>query len=81
MCRVWVPGDPPGEPADRRPAGRCSQLRTEIPEGGWLIYRPTDDSGQVRVWQYGSDGQVLAQRIYDIATGRLIRHVAPASGG
>ena len=81
MCRVWVPGEPPGQQQKRHPVGRCSALRRDIAAGAWLIYRPTNDRKHVRVWQYGSERQVLAQRIYDIATGRLIRHVAPASGG
>jgi YD repeat-containing protein len=80
MCRVWVPGEPAEEQASRFPAGRCSVLRTTLPEDAWLIYRPTDDSGRFRAWQYDGDGQVRAQRLYDLATGRLIRHIAPASG-
>jgi len=81
MCRVWVPGEPPGQQEKEHPVGRCSTLRASIPAGAWLVYRPTDDRKHVRVWQYGEDRRVLAQRIYDIATGELIRHVAPASGG
>ena len=81
MCRVWVPGEPPGQQEKEHPVGRCSTLRASIPAGAWLVYRPTDDGKHVRVWQYGEDRRVLAQRIYDIATGELIRHVAPTSGG
>lgn len=81
MCRVWVPGEPPGRQEKNHPVGRCSTLRASMPAGAWLVYRPTDDSRYVRVWQYGEDQQVIAQRIYDITTGELIRHVAPASGG
>lgn len=81
MCRVWVPGQPPGQQEKEHPVGRCSTLRTSIPADAWLVYRPTDDPRHVRVWQYGANGEVRAQRIYDIATGELVRHVAPASGG
>lgn len=80
QCRIWEPGEPPDQQMARYPVGRCSQLREAIPEGAWLIYRPTDDAKHVRVWLYGSERQVLQQRIYDIETGALIRHVAPASG-
>jgi hypothetical protein len=80
QCRIWEPGEPAGQQKDRYPIGRCSVLRETISEGAWLVYRPTDDPKHVRVWQYGSEREVLFQRIYDIATGELIRHVAPASG-
>ena len=80
QCRIWEPGEPPDQQKDRYPIGRCSQLREAIPEGAWLVYRPTDDAKHVRVWLYGSEREVLQQRIYDIETGALIRHVAPASG-
>lgn len=80
QCRIWEPGEPPDQQKDRYPIGRCSQLREAIPEGAWLVYRPTDDVKHVRVWLFGSERQVLQQRIYDIETGALIRHIAPASG-
>lgn len=80
QCRIWEPGEPPRQQKDKYPIGRCSELRGAIPEGAWLVYRPTDDAKHVRVWLYGSERQVLQQRIYDIETGELIRHVAPASG-
>ena len=80
QCRVWEPGEPPDPQRDRYPIGRCSQLREAIPDGAWLVYRPTDDAKHVRVWLYGSDREVLQQRIYDVETGELVRHIAPASG-
>ncbi|MFW6040010.1 MAG: hypothetical protein ACOC9N_02925 [Gemmatimonadota bacterium] len=80
QCRIWEPGEPADEQKARYPVGRCSQLREAIPEGAWLVYRPTDDSTYVRVWLYGSEQEVLQQRIYDIETGELVRHIAPASG-
>ncbi len=80
QCRIWEPGEPPDQQKDRYPIGRCSELREAIPEGAWLVYRPTDDAKHVRVWLYGSEREVLQQRIYDIETGELVRHVAPASG-
>jgi hypothetical protein len=29
------------------------------------------------VWEYGSDLQVMAERVYDSVTGELLRHVTP----
>ena len=78
QCRVWIPREPAEEQARAHAAGRCSQLRRSMPEGAWLIYRPPDDSGFVRVWRYAEDGGVLSQRIHDAETGELLRHVAPA---
>lgn len=80
QCRIWEPGEPPDQQKDRYPIRRCSQLRDAIPDGAWLVYRPTDDAKHVRVWLYGSEREVLQQRIYDVETGELVRHIAPASG-
>jgi hypothetical protein len=77
QCRVWMPGEPPGQQKKKYPVGRCSELRISIPAGAWLVYRPTDDKKEVRVWEYGGDQEVLSQRIYSAVTGELIRHVAP----
>lgn len=78
QCRVWTPGEPVDEQARTHAVGRCSQLRRSLPEDAWLIYRPPDDSGFVRVWRYAEDGGVVSQRIHDAETGELLRHVAPA---
>jgi hypothetical protein len=71
-----MPGEPPGQ-QKKYPVGRCSELRLSIPPGGWLVYRPTDDKKEVRVWEYDRDRRVISQRIYSAVTGELIRHVAP----
>ena len=78
QCRVWSPGEPVDEQSRAHPVGRCSELRRSLPEDAWLIYRPPDDSGFVRVWRYAEDGGVVSQRIHDVETGKLLRHVAPA---
>ena len=77
QCRIWMPDEPVADQARKYPVGRCSTLRETIPPTGWLLYRPFDDARVVRVWQYGEDGRVLHQRIYDVETGALLRHVAP----
>ncbi len=77
QCRVWMPGEPPGQQEKEYPVGQCSTLSRTIPSGGWLIYRPTDSNREIRVWEYGSDHNVLAERVYDSITGELLRHVTP----
>ncbi len=77
QCRVWMPGVPPGQQKKKYPVGQCSTLSRSIPAGGWLIYRPADSKREIRVWEYGSDLQVLAERVYDSVTGELLRHVTP----
>jgi len=77
QCRVWMPGEPPGQQKKKYPVGRCSDLSRSIPEGAWLIYRPTDSKREVRVWEYGSDRKVLSERVYDSVTGELLRQITP----
>lgn len=77
QCRVWMPGEPPGQQGKKYPVGQCSVLRRSIPAGGWLIYRPTDSKREVRVWEYGSNLEVLAERVYDSVTGELLRYATP----
>ena len=77
QCRVWMPGEPPGQQKKKYPVGQCSILRQSIPAGGWLIYRPTDSKREIRVWEYGSGLEVLAERVYDSVTGELLRYITP----
>lgn len=75
QCRIWEPGKPPG--LQSRP-GRCSALQSRVPVGGWLVYRPTENRRQVRVWVYDDTQSVVSLvRIFDIATGRLLREETP----
>jgi hypothetical protein len=77
QCRVWMPGEPPGQQKKKYPVGQCSTLRQSIPAGGWLIYRPTDSKREVLVWEYGPGLEVLAERVYDSVTGELLRYITP----
>ena len=77
QCRVWMPGEPPGQQKKKYPVGRCSTLRSSMPANAWLVYRPTENRKEVRVWEYGPQRTVLRQRIYDAVTGELLRHVGP----
>jgi len=76
QCRVWIPGQPPG----RQPrADRCSDLERGIPAGAWLVYRPTADKKHVQVSYYdtGRPHVVVAVRVYDASSGRLVRQIRP----
>jgi len=77
QCRVWMPGEPPGQQKKKYPVGRCSELSRSIPDGAWLIYRPTDSKRELRVWEYGSDRKVLFERVYDSVTGELLLQITP----
>jgi hypothetical protein len=75
QCRVWMPGEPPGQQKKKYPVGQCSTLRGSIPAGGWLIYSPTDNKKEIRVWEFGSRRQLLTERVYSSITGELLRQV------
>ena len=77
-CRVWIPGQPPGQ---QRPPGDCLTLQRRVPPGAWLIYRPGRDRKVVEVSVYGDrrDAGVWLIRIFDFATGRLLREERPGA--
>jgi hypothetical protein len=69
-CRIWVPGTPPGH---QRDAGNCSTLERQVPQGAWLIHRPSQDKKVVNVWVYDSTASLpTVLRIFDAVTGVLI---------
>ncbi|MCL7978701.1 MAG: hypothetical protein M8865_02295 [marine benthic group bacterium] len=74
-CRVWLPGEAPGLQKDLA-AGDCSWVATQVPAGGWLVWRPTRNHKEVVVREYGSDSSMLWTRIYDAATGVLLHEDA-----
>ena len=74
QCKVWIPGEPPGQQKKKFSAGDCSVVQTQVPPGGWLVYRPSKDKKEVRVSVYGSRrSEVIAIRFFDAATGVLLR--------
>ena len=80
QCMVWIPGEPPGQQKKKNTPGDCSSVAARVPPGGWLVYRPTKDKKEVRVSVYDSRRpQVVAIRIFDVATGLLLREEAPDS--
>lgn len=76
QCRIWVPGKPPGH--QQRPGG-CASLQRRVPAGGWLVYRPSKSKKEVRVTVYDDRRPVVSLvRIFDVATGRLLREERPS---
>jgi len=74
QCKVWIPGEPPGQQKKKYKAGDCSYVEGQVPPGGWLVYRPTEDKKEVRVSVYGSQRPgVTSIRFFDVATGALLR--------
>jgi len=81
QCRVWMPGEPPGQQKKKYDPGDCASVSREVPAGGWLVYRPGDDRKEVVVREYGSQRQVVSVRVFDIVSGAFLREVDPADGG
>lgn len=74
-CRIWLPGKPPGH--QQRP-GSCASLQRRVPQGAWLVYRPSKSKKEVRVTVYDDRRPVVSLvRIFDVATGRLLREERP----
>ena len=72
QCRVWMPGTPPGHQAKAR---SCANIERSAPAGSWIVYRPTEDKKvvHVKVVDQTRPGIVVHVRIYDVASGSLIR--------
>ena len=72
QCRVWMPGEPPGHQAKAR---SCANIERSAPAGSWIVYRPTEDKKvvHVRVVDQSRPGVVVHLRVYDVASGSLIR--------
>ena len=72
QCRVWIPGEPPGHQAKAR---SCANIERSAPAGSWIVYRPTEDKKvvHVKVVDQTRPGIVVHVRVYDVASGSLIR--------
>jgi len=72
MCRVWVPGKPPGHQAKAR---SCSNIERSAPAGSWIVERPGSDKKvvHVRVVDERRPGVVVRMRVYEIRDGKLVR--------
>jgi len=67
-CRIWYPDKPPGQ---QPPPGPCG---LSVPLGAWLLSRP-DGPASVRVEEFDAirKGIIVAVRIYESTTGKLLR--------
>lgn len=74
-CRVWIPGESPGK-QKKNAQGDCSWVASQVPPGGWLVWRPGTDRKEVVVREYGSGSILRWTRIYDIVTGVLLHEEA-----
>jgi hypothetical protein len=72
MCRVWVPGTPPGHQAKAR---SCSGIERTAPAGSWIVERPGTDKKvvHVRVVDERRPGVVVRMQVYQIRDGKLTR--------
>ena len=72
MCRVWVPGKPPGH---QEKARSCSNIERSAPAGSWIVERPGRDKKvvHVRVVDERRPGVVVRMRVYEIRDGKLVR--------
>ena len=81
QCRVWMPGEPPGKQKKRYPSGDCAVVGDDVPAGGWLVYRPSENKKEVVVREYGRGSDVVRTTVWDIATGALLREIDPEADG
>lgn len=79
-CRIWYPDRPPGQ---QPPPGDCSDLAQRVPPGAWLLSRPEHERENVHVTAYDRQqpGIQIGIRIFNAATGRMVRDVHPAGYG
>jgi hypothetical protein len=72
MCRVWVPGKPPGH---QEKARSCYNIERSAPAGSWIVERPGRDKKvvHVRVVDERRPGVVVRVRVYEIRDGKLVR--------
>ena len=72
MCRVWMPGEPPGHQAKSR---SCSGIERTAPAGSYIVERPGKDKKvvHVRVMDERRPGVVVRMRVYEIRDGKLVR--------
>ena len=72
LCRVWVPGTPPGHQAKAR---SCSNIERTAPAGSWSVERPGKARKVVfvRVVDERRPGVVVRMRVYEIRDGKLVR--------
>jgi hypothetical protein len=72
MCRVWLPGEPPGHQPKAR---SCTDIERSAPAGSWIVQRPGRDRSyvHVRVVDERRPGVVIRMQVYQIRDGKLVR--------
>jgi len=80
QCRVWVPGEPPGK-QKKNASGDCSAVSRQVPAGGWLVYRPSENKKEVVVREYGASDRVTSIKVFDVVTGAFLRELSPEEDG
>jgi hypothetical protein len=72
MCRVWMPGEPPGHQPKPR---NCSGIERTAPAGSYIVERPGKDKKvvHVRMMDERRPGVVVRMRVYEIRDGKLVR--------
>jgi len=69
MCRVWVPGTPPGhQPAPQL----CADAASDIPLGAWLVRSPKDGIVEVLAYDDRDRDVVVMISWFDAKSGKLI---------
>jgi hypothetical protein len=74
MCRVWIPGRPPGRQA--RPVA-CSVAVANAPAGSWVLYRASARELHSRVIDSQRKGVVVRVYVYNAEGGRYLRTERP----
>lgn len=71
-CRVWMPGEPPGQQAH---STTCAGIERHAPAGSWILYRPADDKKvvHVRVVDRRRPGVIVRRQVYDVQRGALLQ--------
>jgi hypothetical protein len=72
MCRVWVPGKPPGHQAEAR---SCRNIERTAPAGSLIVERSGTDRNtvHVRVVDERRPGVVVLMRVYQIRGDKVVR--------
>lgn len=69
MCRVWLPGTPPG----RQPAPQlCADAARDVPLGAWLVRSPKDGLVEVMAYDERDHDVVVMISWYDAKSGTLV---------
>lgn len=72
LCRVWVPGAPPGRQALAR---TCENVLATAPPGSMIVHRPAEELRQVQVLHVDPERPETITRVqvFDAGSGRLLR--------